>query len=808
MRLYRNMRIVFSLLIVFVLASTLNTTPSFAQQAPQMQRLEHPGGVRDFAYSPDSATLATGGQDGKVRLWDVATGTLRHTLEHPNVDVVYDVAFSPDGTTLASANDDWKVRLWDVATGTLRRTLIGHSWDVLKVTYSPDGTTLATAGGHSKRQVHIWDAATGALRHTLDTNHSSGIDLVYSPDSATLVTTYLGNWLLMLWDVATGTLRHHIRSGVRGHEHSNSIAYSPDGGTVATAAYDGVRLWDAATGTLLHTLPDNTWNVAYSPDSRTLISGGRESAVRVWDVATGTLIDVLRLDDYDPVRTVAYSPDGTTFANGQDEFVYIWDAETRIRLHKLRITSGGEFLGVKYSPDGTTLTGSTGVEGSIGHRRQYYSTFYLVRLAPPPPPIIFTPSEVADQTFTVGTPVSLTLPFASGGTAPYTYTLAPLPNGLQLNSATRELSGTPLTPMDATSVTYTATDATGRTADLTFTMTVIDAPTTGITFAPSVIDDLTLPINTPMTPVFLPLAQGGTSPYTYTLDPIPAGLSFDTATQLLSGTPTAAGTTAATYTATDAIGASGSLTFSIEVTGAGPDPLDVNGNGQVNVVDLILVAAAYGEQGTGLPADVNADGIVNIQDLIAVAAGIDASGTPLPQAVKEALLTVAAEVEDLEAIGESPRGFSTSEQGVSTGIVYNNIAAALTDVRHLATGDVRLGKWMPLLENLLQVLAEMGAIPEATALLPNYPNPFNPETWIPYHLATDAEVTLTIHDVRGSVVRELTVGHQPAGVYESRTRAVYWDGKNALGESVASGVYFYTLTADDFTATRKLLIAK
>ena len=87
----------------------------------------------------------------------------------------------------------------------------------------------------------------------------------------------------------------------------------------------------------------------------------------------------------------------------------------------------------------------------------------------------------------------------------------------------------------------------------------------------------------------------------------------------------------------------------------GPDPLDVNGNGQVNVLDLVLVAAAYGERGTGIPADVNADGIVNIQDLIAVAEGIDASGAALPQVVKEALVAAAAEVGTLEAIAEAPR---------------------------------------------------------------------------------------------------------------------------------------------------------
>ena len=99
-------------------------------------------------------------------------------------------------------------------------------------------------------------------------------------------------------------------------------------------------------------------------------------------------------------------------------------------------------------------------------------------------------------------------------------------------------------------------------------------------------------------------------------------------------------------------------------------------------------------------------------------------------------------------------------------------------------------------------------IPTETTLLPNYPNPFNPETWIPYQLASPSDVTVHIYAVNGRLVRRLALGHQAIGVYQSRSRAVYWDGKNEVGEPVASGVYFYTLTADDFTATRKMLIRK
>ena len=321
-----------------------------------------------------------------------------------------------------------------------------------------------------------------------------------------------------------------------------------------------------------------------------------------------------------------------------------------------------------------------------------------------------------------------------------------------------------------------------------------------IAFTPSTIADQTFVINNPITPLYLPIATGGTAPYTYTLNPIPVGLTFDATIQVLSGTPTTAGTTAITYTATDATGASASLTFTITVTADAPLNLDVNGDGQVNVMDIVWVAIFYGMRGDGLSADVNADGVVNVQDLVAVAAGVDAAtGLPLA-AVEQALLIAAAQGGDIQAIPEAPMGFGRHQYVPSLRIAYSNVAAALADARHLAVSDV--------LSAFLALLTEMGAIPETTALLPNYPNPFNPETWIPYHLTTDAAVVLTIYDVRGNAVRELSLGHQPAGVYESRGRAAYWDGRNESGEPVASGVYFYTLTAGDFTATRKMLIRK
>ena len=198
---------------------------------------------------------------------------------------------------------------------------------------------------------------------------------------------------------------------------------------------------------------------------------------------------------------------------------------------------------------------------------------------------------------------------------------------------------------------------------------------------------------------------------------------------------------------------------------------DVNRDGVVSILDLILVAQQLGETvPANSPVDVNGDGVVSILDLIRVAAEF---GTPAAPPV------------------------------ATMGGLKVAIEAWIAEARLADDGSVAFQQGIENLQNLLASL-----IPEETALHPNYPNPFNPETWIPYQLAEPAEVTLTIYDINGGTVRRLAVGHQAAGMYQNRSRAMYWDGHNQFGESVASGLYFYTLTAGDFTATRKMLILK
>ena len=210
---------------------------------------------------------------------------------------------------------------------------------------------------------------------------------------------------------------------------------------------------------------------------------------------------------------------------------------------------------------------------------------------------------------------------------------------------------------------------------------------------------------------------------------------------------------------------------------------DVNRDGVVSILDLILIAQQLGRRvPAGSPVDLNGDGVVSILDLILTARSLGSTTAPAAP--------VALNPDLIGAVGAD---------GIDPGMIKAWIAQAqLEDDGSLA--------FKQGIENLQNLLASL--IPEETALLRNYPNPFNPETWIPYQLAESAEVILTIYDMNGRLVRRLAMGHQAAGMYRSRTRAAYWDGRNQLGEPVASGLYFYTLTADEFSATRRMLILK
>ena len=205
---------------------------------------------------------------------------------------------------------------------------------------------------------------------------------------------------------------------------------------------------------------------------------------------------------------------------------------------------------------------------------------------------------------------------------------------------------------------------------------------------------------------------------------------------------------------------------------------DVNRDGQVSILDLVLVARDFGKT---VPAnsevDINGDGIINVLDLILVA-----------QSMGEPTALAAPSMLSVDGI-----------EGLDPAIIRAWIERAQIE----DDGSIVFQEGIANLQRLLASL-----IPEKTMLLANYPNPFNPETWIPYHLSNPSEVTITIYDMRGAIVRQLDLGHQQEGYYTSRSRAAYWDGNNAVGERVASGVYFYQFQANGVSHLRKMVIVK
>ncbi|MDE0315722.1 MAG: putative Ig domain-containing protein [Candidatus Poribacteria bacterium] len=214
---------------------------------------------------------------------------------------------------------------------------------------------------------------------------------------------------------------------------------------------------------------------------------------------------------------------------------------------------------------------------------------------------------------------------------------------------------------------------------------------------------------------------------------------------------------------------------------------DVNQDGQIDIRDLIEVAQYIGETEKPDPrADVNGDGTIDIRDLLIVSQHLgESTETAAPFRTPSVRFP---------ALVKNIAGDDVTAELIQTWIDLAQIAD---------DGSLAFKRGIV---NLKRLLDEM--LPKETELLANYPNPFNPETWIPYHLAKETDVQITIYDIKGSVVRQLDLGQKAAGNYSTKSRAAYWNGHNADGEKVASGIYFYQLRAGNYEHTRRMLIVK
>lgn len=336
------------------------------------------GNFESMEFSSDGKTLITGSYWDRVDIWDVDTAKLLKSMGH--ADTVNSVTYSPDEKTIASGSDDGTIRFWDAATGDEIKMISGHtSSKIYTVAYSPDGNTLA-CGGDSKMQ--WWDPLTGEHLKTIKEPSCDVHSVAYSSD-AKLLATGGTSMKARLWDGQTG----RFLGSFKGHKgrvtdaykyQVSSVAFSPDGRTLASGGGkkmprnavkkaspedNMVCLWEIRTGELYpigerlaifteHT--DRVSTVVFSPDGKVLASGSQDKTIQLWDINTRSHLKTLTGHE-DGITAVVYSPDGNTLASGsQDGTIRLWHAHTG-DLMLPPIEETGQVTSLAYSPDGNLL---------------------------------------------------------------------------------------------------------------------------------------------------------------------------------------------------------------------------------------------------------------------------------------------------------------------------------------------------------------------------------------------------------------------------------------------------------------------
>ena len=742
----------------------------------------HSRKVHSVAFSPDGQRLVSGSDDWTFRLWDIQSQQHISTLEHINDRVrspITAAVFSYDGQRLATAGQH--VKLWDISSLTELATL-RHDAFVRGVAFSPNGKFLAA--GDRSGSVKIWDVQARQVIAELEGDSQYVSSVAFSADGRTLASGgYKGQ--IKLWTTSDWTLRGTLQN--RGTAYS--IDFSPDGRVLASTGHQVVTLWSVENGEQIASLSGHSgWvlGVNFSPDGKTLASGGDDGTVHVQNIESHLQTlqqrEMVRLIYFLPVNRqqqqdidtqldvlmrdvqAFYREEMHRHGFGRKTFTFETDAAGKVVVHHVN----GRFTDRYYNND--TLAK---VIAEIDDRFDVSTNLYAI--------YIDIGSERVDLQWCGrggihGTTGGKTIMPASGGCfvgdSGMTTAAHELGHAFGLDHDFRGDAYMMSYGAERDELSYCAAEWLNVHRYFNTRDTSFNEPTTIEMLTP-----LALPPNTIQFRFEVAdadqLHQAQFIIPTALVDPAD-GVKLHSC-KALNGEMTKVEftigyTNEVTLRVMDVNGNFTQETYPI--TPSDIADIDVNRDGIIDVADLVLVASDFGataDRAATPGSDVNNDGFVNREDLLLV-------------------------VEALESEESTP---------AAPNLTTASLQQWILEAKRRNSGDETFQKGIEVLKQLLTPFH-----PTETVLLPNYPNPFNPETWIPYQLAAPAEVSIAIYSADGALVRRFTLGHQGVGMYESRSRAAYWDGRNALGEPMASGVYFYTLTAGEFTATRKMLIRK